>query len=104
MRVRGIQRVRLHAHVAILAKLSCALARARSVRLAALHSGRGTVPYRVEVAIPARASGGRGRGDRRRRTELFSGVRDDRCRRAVSQRAVSAAIPMFSNMSSGQDL
>jgi hypothetical protein len=35
LRVRGIERVRLHADLAILAKLSCALARARTVALAA---------------------------------------------------------------------
>ena len=35
LRVRGIERVRLHADLTILAKLSCALARARAVRLAA---------------------------------------------------------------------
>ena len=31
LRVRGIQRVRLHADIPILAKLACALARARAV-------------------------------------------------------------------------
>ena len=35
LRVRGIERVQLHADLTILAKLSCALARARAVRLAA---------------------------------------------------------------------
>jgi hypothetical protein len=35
MRIRGIQRVRLRADLTILAKLSCALARARAVPLAA---------------------------------------------------------------------
>jgi len=35
LRVRGIERVRLHADLTILAKLSCALSRCRSVRLAA---------------------------------------------------------------------
>jgi transposase len=35
LRVRGIERVRLHADLTILAKLSCALARARVVALAA---------------------------------------------------------------------
>ncbi len=35
LRVRGIERVRLHADLTILAKLACALARARAVRLAA---------------------------------------------------------------------
>jgi hypothetical protein len=35
LRVRGIDRVRLHADLTILAKFSCALARARAVRLAA---------------------------------------------------------------------
>jgi hypothetical protein len=35
LRVRGIGRVRLHADLTILAKLSCALARARVVSLAA---------------------------------------------------------------------
>ena len=35
LRVRGIERVRLHADLTILAKLSCALARARAVPLAA---------------------------------------------------------------------
>jgi hypothetical protein len=35
LRVRGIERVRLHADLTILAKLSCALARARVVSLAA---------------------------------------------------------------------
>jgi len=35
LRVRGIDRVRLHADLTILAKLSCALARARAVPLAA---------------------------------------------------------------------
>jgi hypothetical protein len=35
LRVRGIERVQLHADLTILAKLACALARARSVRLAA---------------------------------------------------------------------
>jgi hypothetical protein len=33
--VRGIERVQLHADLTILAKLSCALARARAVLLAA---------------------------------------------------------------------
>jgi hypothetical protein len=32
LRVRGIERVKLHADLTILAKLACALARARSVR------------------------------------------------------------------------
>ncbi len=35
LRVRGLERVRLHADLTILAKLSCALARARAVPLAA---------------------------------------------------------------------
>src|SRR2546428_2987374 len=35
LRVRDIERVRLHADLTMLAKLSCALARARSVALAA---------------------------------------------------------------------
>jgi hypothetical protein len=35
LRVRGIERVRLHADLTILAKLACALARARAVPLAA---------------------------------------------------------------------
>jgi Transposase DDE domain len=35
LRVRGVERVRLHADLTILAKLSCALARARAVPLAA---------------------------------------------------------------------
>ena len=35
LRVRGIERVRLHADLTILAKLSCALSRARAVPLAA---------------------------------------------------------------------
>jgi hypothetical protein len=35
LRVRGIERVRLHADLTILAKLSCALAKARAVPLAA---------------------------------------------------------------------
>jgi transposase len=35
LRVRGVERVRLHANLTILAKLSCALARARAVPLAA---------------------------------------------------------------------
>jgi transposase len=35
LRVRGIERVRLHADLTILAKLSCALARARAAPLAA---------------------------------------------------------------------
>jgi hypothetical protein len=35
LRVRGIERVRLHADLTILAKLSCALARAGAVPLAA---------------------------------------------------------------------
>ena len=35
LRVRGIERVRLHADLTILAKLSCVLARARAVPLAA---------------------------------------------------------------------
>ena len=35
MRVRGIERVRLHADLTVLAKLSCALARARAAPLAA---------------------------------------------------------------------
>jgi hypothetical protein len=35
LRVRGIERVQLHADLTILAKLSCALARARAVPLAA---------------------------------------------------------------------
>jgi hypothetical protein len=35
LRVRGLDRVRLHADLTILAKLSCALARARAVPLAA---------------------------------------------------------------------
>jgi len=35
IRVRGIERVRLHADLTILAKLACALARARAVPLAA---------------------------------------------------------------------
>jgi transposase len=35
LRVRGLDRVRLHADLTILAKLSCALAQARAVPLAA---------------------------------------------------------------------
>jgi hypothetical protein len=35
LRVRGIERVRLHADLTIVAKLACALARARAVPLAA---------------------------------------------------------------------
>ena len=35
LRVRGIERVRLHADLTIIAKLSCALARERAVPLAA---------------------------------------------------------------------
>jgi transposase len=35
LRVRGVERVRLHADLTILAKLTCALARARAVPLAA---------------------------------------------------------------------
>jgi DNA-binding transcriptional LysR family regulator len=35
LRVRGIERVRLHADLTILARLACALARARAVPLAA---------------------------------------------------------------------
>ena len=35
LRVRGLDRVRLHADLTILAKLACMLARARDVRLAA---------------------------------------------------------------------
>jgi len=35
LRVRGIERVRLHADLTILAKLTCALSRARMVPLAA---------------------------------------------------------------------
>jgi hypothetical protein len=35
IRARGIERVRLHADLTILAKLACALARARAVPLAA---------------------------------------------------------------------
>ena len=35
LRVRGLERVRLHADLTILAKLSCALARARAAPLAA---------------------------------------------------------------------
>ena len=35
LRVRGIERVRLHADLTILAKLACALSRARAVPLAA---------------------------------------------------------------------
>ncbi len=35
LRVRGIERVQLHADLTILAKLSCALAQARAVPLAA---------------------------------------------------------------------
>jgi hypothetical protein len=35
LRVRGLERVQLHADPAILAKLSCALARARAISLAA---------------------------------------------------------------------
>jgi hypothetical protein len=35
LRVRGIERVRLHADLTIRAKLSCTLARARAVRLVA---------------------------------------------------------------------
>ena len=35
LRVRGIERVRLHADLTILAKLACALARAREIPLAA---------------------------------------------------------------------
>jgi hypothetical protein len=35
LRVRGIERVQLHADLTILAKLACALARARAVPLAA---------------------------------------------------------------------
>ena len=35
LRLRGIQRVRLHADLAILARLGCALATARAVPLAA---------------------------------------------------------------------
>jgi hypothetical protein len=35
LRVRGIDRVALHADLTILAKLACALARARAVALAA---------------------------------------------------------------------
>jgi hypothetical protein len=35
LRVRGLERVKLHADLTILAKLSCALARARAAPLAA---------------------------------------------------------------------
>jgi hypothetical protein len=35
LRIRGLERVRLHADLTILAKLACALARARAVPLAA---------------------------------------------------------------------
>lgn len=35
LRVRGIERVRLHADLTVLAKLACALSRARTVPLAA---------------------------------------------------------------------
>jgi hypothetical protein len=35
LRVRGVERVRLHADLTILAKLACALSRARAVPLAA---------------------------------------------------------------------
>jgi hypothetical protein len=35
LRVRGIERIQLHAELTILAKLACALARARTVPLAA---------------------------------------------------------------------
>jgi hypothetical protein len=35
LRVRGLERVQLHADLTILAKLACALARARAVPLAA---------------------------------------------------------------------
>jgi hypothetical protein len=35
LRVRGLERVRLHADLTILAKLACALGRARAVPLAA---------------------------------------------------------------------
>jgi hypothetical protein len=35
LRVRGLERVQLHADLTVLAKLSCALARARAVPLAA---------------------------------------------------------------------
>ena len=35
LRVRGVDRVRLHADLTILAKLACALSRARAVPLAA---------------------------------------------------------------------
>jgi hypothetical protein len=35
LRVRGLERVRLHADLTILAKLACALARARAVPVAA---------------------------------------------------------------------
>jgi len=35
LRVRGLERVRLHADLTILAKLACALSRARAVPLAA---------------------------------------------------------------------
>ena len=35
LRLRGIERVRLHADLAILARLGCALAKARAVPLAA---------------------------------------------------------------------
>ena len=40
LRVRGIERVRLHADLTILAKLSCALARARAVPLAGVGGSR----------------------------------------------------------------
>ncbi len=39
LRVRGIERVRLHADLTILAKLSCALTRATAVPMAAKLSG-----------------------------------------------------------------
>jgi hypothetical protein len=47
LRVPGLERVRLHAGLTILVKLSCALARARAVHLAALLTHPGDFPPRL---------------------------------------------------------
>jgi hypothetical protein len=47
LRIPGLERVRLHAGLTILVKLSCALARARAVHLAALLTHPGDFPPRL---------------------------------------------------------
>jgi hypothetical protein len=61
LRVRGLDRVRLHADLTILAKLACALSRARAVSIAAqrldVNPGQGAlhpVRFLVSEALPLR--------------------------------------------------